>query len=98
MNELSIIPLTVLNAENLKIEQPKNIEIGLFDHQKTMIYKLIEREEEKKIVVNDYENGNCVAIIDTDIIILCDHVGSGKTLEIIGLQSIKDFVSEIYIN
>ena len=51
--------------------------------------------KKKKIVVNNSENGNCVAIIDTDIIILCDHVGSGKTLEIIGLQSIKDFVSEI---
>jgi hypothetical protein len=95
MNELCINPLTILNSENLKIDQPENIEIELFDHQKTMIYKLMEREEEKKIVVNNYENSDCIAIIDTDIIILCDNVGSGKTLEIIGLQSIKYFVSEI---
>ena len=95
MYNIKINPITVLNENNTKIKQPININIELFDHQKTMIYKLIEREEEKQITINNYDNSDSSAIIDTDIIILCDKVGSGKTLDIVGLQSIKNFVSEI---
>ena len=95
MQNIIIVPLTVLDDTYNKIKQPESINIELFDHQKTIIYKLIEREEEKQIIVNNYENNGYTAIIDTDIIILCDPVGSGKTLELIGLQSIKNFVSEI---
>jgi hypothetical protein len=95
MLNIAISPLTILNENDNKIKQPNGIKIELFDHQKTIIYKLIEREEEKKIIINNYENNkDCMAIIDTDKIILCDKVGSGKTLEIIGLQIIKNFVSE----
>ena len=91
---ININPKTILNENDKKIKKYDNIKIDLFDHQKTMIYKLIEREEEKQIIIENYEENGYTAIIDTDIIILCDKVGTGKTLEIITLQSIKKFVSE----
>ena len=91
---ININPFTILNEDNNKINKHDNIKIDLFDHQKTMVYKLIEREEEKQIIVKNYDKYGSTAIIDTDIIILCDKVGTGKTLEIITLQSIKKFVSE----
>ena len=94
MYAININPITILNEDDIKIKKHDNIKIDLFDHQKTIIYKLIEREEGKQIIVENYDNSGSTAIIDTDIIILCDKVGTGKTLEIITLQSIKKFVSE----
>ena len=93
-NNININPFTVLNNNDSKILQPETINIELFQHQKTIIYKLIEREENKQIIINNYEKKNQTAIIDTDMIILSDKVGSGKTLEIITLQSIKKYVKE----
>ena len=91
---ININPFTILNEDDNKINKHDNIKIDLFDHQKTMVYKLIEREEEKQVIIKNYDKNGSTAIIDTDIIILCDNVGTGKTLEIITLQSIKKFVSE----
>ena len=95
INNITIIPVSILNVSDNKIIQPEHINIELFEHQKTMIYKLCEREEEKKIVIHNFENKNQIAIIDSDIIILTDKVGGCKTLDIIGLQSIKKYVTEI---
>ena len=95
INSIIIVPFTTLNDIDNKIIQPEHINIELFEHQKTMIYKLCEREEEKKIIINNFENKNQTAIIDTDIIILTDKVGGCKTLDIIGVQSIKKYVTEI---
>jgi len=66
INNITIIPVTILNVSDNKIIQPEHINIELFEHQKTMIYKLCEREEEKKIIIHNFDNKNKIEIIDVD--------------------------------
>ena len=75
-----------LNSKDKKIFQPENIGIELFETQKTAIYSLTKLEDDKSIVYNEYGN---IYTLNTNKLIYCDRVGSGKTLSIIGLQSIK---------
>lgn len=75
-----------LNDKDKKIFQPENISIELFESQKTAIYTLTQLEDDKTIIYNEYGN---IYTLNTNKLIYCDRVGSGKTLTIIGLQSIK---------
>ena len=92
---------TILTDNDKKITQPKSILIDLMNHQKTMIYKMLEIELTGKIIVPNYSmkkytnmigvSGD-VAEINTNIGILGDKVGSGKTLMIITLLTIKKLI------
>lgn len=67
-----------LNNNSPKIEQPINIRIPLFLHQRSIIYAATELEK-NNIVIQDN------LVTHTKVGIISDPVGSGKTLEILGL-------------
>jgi hypothetical protein len=89
---------TILNDEDDKINQPETIKIPLMNHQKTMISKMIDIETNGKIIKKDIVNLHRIisltftgkiksSEISTNIGILGDKVGAGKTLMIISLIS-----------
>ena len=95
--------LNLLNDSDKKISQPSTIKIDLMNHQKTMVYKMLEIESTGIIEIENYqmrEYTNMMkikskkGIINTNIGILGDKVGSGKTLMIITLISIKKKINE----
>ncbi len=71
--------LSNLNETDNKIEQSNTSKIKLFQHQKTILYAISEIEKTHKISFG--LNG----ILETNIAILSDKVGSGKTYDIIYL-------------
>ena len=93
---------TILNDNDKKITQPDSIKIELMNHQKTMVQKMMEIEENGIIKVNNYsmkKNSNMINIntdnaeVYTNIGVLGDKVGSGKTLMIITLITIKKIIA-----
>jgi hypothetical protein len=89
---------TILSEEDDKISQPETIKIPLMNHQKTMISKMIDIETNGKIIKKDIVNLHRMSLssftgkiksseINTNIGILGDKVGAGKTLMIISLIS-----------
>ena len=86
---------TILNEDNDKIIQPKSIKIELMNHQKTIIHKMLEIEKTGLIQIPNYLNDN--AVLDTNMGILGDKVGSGKTLMIITLLTIKKEIEDRFI-
>jgi hypothetical protein len=94
---------TILTDNDKKITQPNSIKIDLMNHQKTMIYKMLEIESIGSIKVPDYsmkKYSNMINItgnqaeINTNVAILGDKVGSGKTLMIVTLLTIKKIIDE----
>jgi len=88
----------ILTDNDKKITQPESIKIELMNHQKTMVQKMMEIENTGIIKVKDYamkQNTNMINIIGTDaeihtnIGILGDKVGAGKTLMVITLLTIN---------
>jgi len=88
----------ILNDNDKKITQPSSIKIELMNHQKTMVQKMMEIEKTGIIKVKDYsmkEYTNMISIdgteaeINTNIAVLGDKVGAGKTLMIITLLTIQ---------
>lgn len=90
---------TILTDNDKKISQPKQINIKLMNHQKTMIYRMMELEETGIInittnintlisYINPVINTNNIEIT-TNMAILGDKVGSGKTLMIITLLTLR---------
>lgn len=71
-----------LTSDFNKITQPNNISIELKEHQKTAIYAMSKIEDEGRIKVDN-------KIIETNIGILADKVGSGKSLMIVSLINYK---------
>lgn len=94
---------TVLNDNSKKITQPNSIKTELMNHQKTMVYKMLETEQTGSLSVSNYSmktyygmigiTGNN-AEINTNIAILGDKVGSGKTIMVISLLTIKKIIKE----
>ena len=93
----------ILNDNDKKISQPASIKIELMNHQKTMVQKMMEIERTGIIKVKDYsmkEYTNMIPIngtnaeISTNIGILGDKVGAGKTLMIITLLTIQKKIIE----
>ena len=84
----------LLNENDKQIIQPSSILIPLMSHQKTIINKMLEVENNDEIVINykknlvndDMDNS---AKLRTNIGILADKVGAGKTLTVISLISIR---------
>ena len=71
----------IVDDSSPKIENPEDITISLKEHQLAMIYKMsdLEKPDMKKL---DSENSEW---FKTDFGALCDKVGSGKSLTILGL-------------
>ena len=68
-----------LNETCNKIEQSKTSTIKLFEHQKTILYAI--KEIEQTHCISFGSNG----ILETNVAILSDKVGAGKTYDIIYL-------------
>jgi hypothetical protein len=67
-----------LNENSPRIEQPDKITIPLKEHQKAIIYHA--RKLEKMIPINIGNNKQMI----TQFGIICDHVGAGKSYEVLG--------------
>lgn len=94
---------TTLTDNDKKITQPLSIKIDLMNHQKTMIYKMLEIELSGIIKIPQYKMKKYTnmiymdtteAEINTNVAILGDKVGSGKTLMIVSLLTIKKLIHE----
>lgn len=76
-----------------QIIQPPTITIQLMSHQKTIIYKMLEVEDLDEINIDFRENyytyDSIKGKIQTNIGVLADKVGAGKTLSVISLISIR---------
>lgn len=70
--------MNILTEDDSRITQPSNIKISLFNHQKTIIKKMSDIEQTHTIETNLYT-------LHTNMGILCDKVGAGKTLSIVSL-------------
>jgi hypothetical protein len=88
----------ILTDNDKKITQPESIKIELMNHQKTMVQKMMEVENTGIIKVKDYamkQYTNMINVtgteaeIHTNIGILGDKVGAGKTLMVITLLTIN---------
>jgi len=68
-----------MENENINmVSQPKDLDMGLFPHQLASIYEMEKLEKEKHIQFDGY-------FVDTNVGILADLTGYGKTLSIVGL-------------
>jgi hypothetical protein len=94
---------TTLNDDDNKITQPKSISIELMNHQKTMIHKMLEVEKNGIIQLKDFSLKKYNSYLNiksneghitTNFAILGDKVGSGKTLMIITLLTIKKEIED----
>jgi len=89
------IPI-LLTEDDEQINQPPYINIKLMNHQKTVIKRMLDLEADRKIKIPELDLG-CYyqtvkykdVSIKTNVGILGDKVGAGKTLDIISLISIK---------
>ena len=70
--------INLLNDTNIKNNQPQNIKLKLKPHQLTALYYMKEIERTNEIKFNS--NNNINYILQTNIGILGDDVGYGKTL------------------
>jgi hypothetical protein len=68
----------LLTDSDNKIEQPKNMNITLKEHQKTIIYKMANIEETRKNTYGEYEVETCIGILG-------DSVGSGKSYVVVAM-------------
>jgi hypothetical protein len=87
--------INLLNDSDLKAKQPESLKISLKPHQLTALYKMQELEKTNQIIFK-YEN-NLKYVLDTNIGILGDEVGYGKTitaLSILENQLNKDTISQ----
>lgn len=80
------MPYNELDQNSDKIRQPRNMTIELMDHQKTIIHAMQELETKGYINVDDESD---IGLdykfkINTNVGILCDRVGAGKSLMVIG--------------
>jgi hypothetical protein len=89
------IPI-LLTEDNEQINQPPYINIKLMNHQKTIIKRMLDLEVDRTIKIPELDIGTYYrsekikdVIIKTDIAILGDKVGAGKTLDIVSLISLK---------
>ncbi len=82
---------TNLGEDCQKIIQPKNINIDLMEHQKTAIYAMIDLEKNGKIKAHGITQYNNVKNFNmsTNIGILADKVGAGKSLMMITLIELQ---------
>ena len=80
-----------LTDSSHRIMQPDDVSIELMEHQKTALYAMLKYEKEGKLEIknNTHYNENMIFTVDTNMGILSDKVGSGKTLMIVSLISLN---------
>jgi len=64
-----------------KMEEVEGLKINLFSHQKTLLYRCMQLELYKKILLKNDEK----SFINTNVGLICDKVGSGKSLVVLSL-------------
>ena len=92
------IPI-LLTEDDEQINQPPFINIKLMNHQKTIIKKMLDLEVDRTIKVPELQIGPYYrpekikdVKIQTNIAILGDKVGAGKTLDIVSLISMSPVI------
>ena len=90
--------IKLLTDEDEKIVQPVHMKIDLMNHQKTIVKRMLDVEDSGEINLDEQNNnfnfywknlyGNN-GLINTNIAILGDKVGAGKTNEIISMISVR---------
>jgi SNF2 family DNA or RNA helicase len=71
-----------------KVEQPEGLDVTLYPHQLTTIYNMEKLERERKTTYTyNYGGYTDTTYTDTEIGVLGDDPGYGKTLSVIGLIS-----------
>tara|TARA_B100000073_G_scaffold336730_1_gene331875 strand:- start:6904 stop:8784 length:1881 start_codon:yes stop_codon:yes gene_type:complete len=83
---------SIINIDDQEINQPKELKLSLFKHQKKAIWKMIEIENTHKIVRKDINRE-----LRTNFGIYSDKVGSGKTLVMATLLNVNKNPSPAYI-
>jgi len=89
------IPI-LLTEDDEQINQPPYINIKLMNHQKTIVKRMLDLETDRTIKIPELELGYYYQAvkykdvsIKTNVGILGDKVGAGKTLDIVSLISMK---------
>lgn len=80
--------LANLTEEYPRIKNPDGLLIELMEHQKTAIYSMWSLEQNPSITVNNvnyYHDRDLTLELNTNVGVLSDRVGSGKTLMVLGL-------------
>jgi hypothetical protein len=67
-----------INENSPRIEQPEKITIQLKEHQKAIIYQARKLEDMVPLDIDDNKQ------MITQLGIICDHVGAGKSFEVLG--------------
>lgn len=83
----------IINEESPTVQQPTNILIPLKPHQLAMIYAMKNLENSLYIPIYGYNNEYSKKWFKTDFACLCDKVGSGKSLTVLGLISSKNYLN-----
>jgi hypothetical protein len=91
-----------LTENDKQIIQPSTISLPLMSHQKTIIHKMLEMEDldeyDIKYNPNYYSKDTYDAKLRTNIGVLADKVGAGKTLSVISLISIRPILKDKLTN
>lgn len=86
--------LFTIDENSEQVEQPSKITLPLKPHQLAMIQTMLNLEEGTQIpIMEDEEDCSAERTFQTDFGALCDKVGSGKSLVILGLLSVKKLVT-----
>ena len=80
-NNEELYKITNLDDSYKKMEEIEGLKINLFPHQKTLLYRCMQLELFKKILIKNDED----SYINTNIGLICDKVGSGKSLVVLSL-------------
>jgi hypothetical protein len=88
----------LLNENDEQIMQPNTIKIELMNHQKTVIKRMLDIEEHDDYTIKHRIGYTVDSLadgkIETNVGILADKVGAGKTLSTISLLSIRPLIKE----
>ena len=89
---LSTIEPTIINEETPRAEQPEGIKTSLKEHQLAMIHEMRNLETpSRKRIKTTHETPNEYSF-ETHFGCLCDKVGSGKSLTILGTIATQPYL------